>query len=602
MTTDHRNLISQYTVKDPEELSRNIAKIFENGGRALAAYLEPREKGEIEPDSPDQVAGILKALVEVGGYWAKDPGRAIEAQSRLWTGYMNVWESSLKRMSGDSDEPAVKPTPTDRRFKDPEWNDNSIFDFLKQMYLQTSNWAEDLVEEADDLDEHTKHKAEFYIRQLADAFSPSNFVLTNPELLRETFATNGKNLATGLGNLAEDIEAGNGDLKIRQTDSAEFEVGKNLATTPGKVIMQNDLCQLIQYSPTTENVLKRPLLIIPPWINKYYILDLDAEKSFIRWAVEQGHTTFVVSWVNPDERQAKKSFEHYMKEGILESLEAVEKATGEKTVNAIGYCVGGTLLAFTLAYLARIGEDDKIATTTFFTTQIDFTNAGDLKVFVDEEQLECLEDQMKRKGYLDGSKMAAAFNMLRPNDLIWRYVVGNYIKGEAPDAFDLLYWSSDSPRMAAANHSYYLRNCYLNNAFAEGKLRMAKRVLKPSDIKIPIYNLATKKDHIAPALSVFKGSKLFGGPVDYVLSGSGHIAGVVNPPSKKKYQYWTNSKSCETLEEWEKSATEHPGSWWTHWDKWIKDHDDEQVPARLLNGDKVKILEDAPGSYVKVRS
>ncbi len=600
MNEDRPNPLLQYIVKDPDAFARNLAKIVEHGGKALAAYIEPRETGEIKPDLADDLTHIVKTLTQVGEYWMSDPQRALEAQTRLVSNYIGLWNSSLKRMMGESPAPAVTPAPRDKRFEDPEWSENQFFDFVKQLYLITTRWAEDLVKDAEGLDEHTRHKADFYVKQIANALSPSNFVLTNPELLRETLSQNGENLVRGLKLLAEDIKAGKGELRIRQSDPSKFKVGENLALTPGKVIRQNDVCQVIQYDPATEEVLKRPLLIVPPWINKFYILDLNPEKSFIKWAVEQGHTVFVISWVNPDARQAKKSFEHYMREGILEALTMIKRSTGETEVNAIGYCVGGTLLAVTLAYMAATG-DERIKSATFFTTQVDFTHAGDLKVFVDEEQIRTLERRMAEKGFLEGSKMASAFNMLRANDLIWPYVVNNYLKGREPFPFDLLYWNSDSTRMPAANHSYYLRNCYLENRLTRGEMEIAGETLDLKKVTIPIYNLATREDHIAPPKSVFVGSQFFGGPVTYVLSGSGHIAGVVNPPAKQKYQYWTDGPPEGSFEDWLARAEEHPGSWWPHWDQWIRSIDNRRAKARKPGARRVKVLEDAPGSYVKRR-
>ncbi|CUB00121.1 PHA/PHB synthase family protein [Pannonibacter indicus] len=598
---EQNNPVMQYIVKNPEAFAQNLAKMMENGGKALAAYLEPREKGEASPQTPDELTSVVKTLAQVGEYWMSDPQRAIDAQSRLWGGYINLWNSSLKRMMGEPSQPAVTPPPRDKRFEDPDWNENQFFDFLKQLYLITSNWAQSMVSEAEGLDEHTKHKADFYVQQLSNALSPSNFVLTNPALLKETLASNGENLARGMELLAEDIKAGHGDIKIRQTDASKFALGKNLALTPGKVIARNDVCEVIQYDPTTETVLKRPLLIVPPWINKFYILDLTPEKSFIKWAVDQGHTVFVISWINPDEHQAQKSFEHYMREGILSTLDVIAKTTKETKVNAIGYCVGGTLLAVTLAYMAATG-DDRIASATFFTTQVDFTYAGDLKVFVDEEQIAILEKRMAERGYLDGSKMASAFNMLRSNDLIWPYVVNNYLRGKEPFPFDLLFWNSDSTRMPAANHSFYLRNCYLENNLSKGKMEIGGQKLDLKKVTIPVYNLATKEDHIAPPRSVFKGSSCFGGPVDYILSGSGHIAGVINPPARGKYQYWTGGKPEGTYEDWLKTAEEHPGSWWPHWDAWLRQQDGSTVKARKPGAHRVKILGDAPGTYVKMKA
>ena len=461
--------------------------------------------------------------------------------------------------------PVAAPDPKDKRFSDPEWSSNQFFDFLKQAYLLTVHWANRLVRDAEGLDPHTLQKADFYVRQIANAISPSNFVLTNPELLRETLASKAENLVRGMHMLAEDIQAGHGSLRIRQSDSKMFEVGRNLALTPGKVVFENELMQLIQYAPSTATVLKRPLLIVPPWINKFYILDLTPDKSFIKWCVDRGLTVFIISWVNPDSKLAEKSFEDYMRSGPLAALDVIEKATGEREVNAIGYCVGGTLLATTLAYMAG-KHDQRISSATFFAAQVDFTYAGDLKVFVDEEQIAAREREMSGRGYLEGKKMATAFNLLRSNDLIWPYVINNYLKGKEPAPFDLLYWNADATRMPAANHSFYLRNCYLENRLTKGDMVIGGKKLKLKSVKVPIYNLATREDHIAPAKSVLLGSKFFGGPVRFVLAGSGHIAGVVNPPAKIKYQYWTGPKPrSASLDTWLKKAKEHPGSWWPDW-------------------------------------
>ncbi|CAH2396074.1 class I poly(R)-hydroxyalkanoic acid synthase [Mesorhizobium escarrei] len=598
---DRPSTVEQYLVKDPERFALNMARMIEQAGKAASAWAEPREKGDVRDHVAEPVVDMVKTFSKLSEYWLSDPQRALEAQTRLFSGYMTVWANSIQRLSdgGEDAEDAVKPEPGDKRFQDPEWGRNAFFDFLKQAYLVTSRWANELVEHADGLDEHTRHKAGFYVKQVSNAISPSNFILTNPELFRETIASNGENLVRGMKMLAEDIAAGKGDLKLRQADYSSFEIGKNLATTPGKVVGRSDVAEILQYDPATETVLKRPLLICPPWINKFYILDLNPQKSFIRWAVEQGHTVFVISWINPDERHGTKSWEAYIREGLQYGLDTIEKATGEQDVNAVGYCVGGTLLAAALALLAQEG-DHRIKSATFFTTQVDFTHAGDLKVFVDEEQVAAVEKAMNEKGYLDGTKMATAFNMLRSGDLIWPYVVNNYMRGKDPLPFDLLYWNADSTRMAAANHSFYLRNCYLENRLSQGEMELAGRVVSLKDVTIPVYNLASKEDHIAPALSVFLGSKYFGGEVDYVLAGSGHIAGVVNPPAAQKYHYWTGGKPTGDFDEWLAKATNHPGSWWSHWQRWIEAKDDSRVPARKP-GKHMKTLGDAPGTYVKVR-
>ena len=585
---------------DIERFSQNVARMVEEGGKALAAYLKPREDGEVKIEPADEIADVVKTLGHVAEYWLSDPQRAVEVQATLGKAYLELWASAVKRMAGESALPVVEPDPRDKRFADPEWSSNQFYDFMKQAYLLTTQWADRLVKNAPGLDQHTRQKAEFYVKQMGNAISPSNFVLTNPELMRETLNENAENLVRGMHMLAEDIEAGHGSLKIRQSDASKFAVGKNLALTPGKVIHQNELMQLIQYAPATETVLKRPLLIIPPWINKFYILDLNPEKSYIKWCVEQGLTVFVISWVNPDERLAAKGFEDYMREGPLEALDVIKDVTGEDDVNAIGYCVGGTLMAVALAWMAAKG-DKRIATATFFAAQVDFTHAGDLMVFVDEEQLLALERKMSERGYLEGKKMANAFNMLRSNDLIWPYVISNYLKGKQPYPFDLLYWNSDSTRMPAANHMFYLRNCYLDNKLSKGQMVIDNQRLDLGNVTIPVYNLATREDHIAPAKSAFLGSKFFGGPVKFVLAGSGHIAGVVNPPGKPKYQYWTGDAPLGSLDKWLEKASEHPGSWWPDWIAWIKLQDGATVPAREPGSAKYKPIEDAPGSYVKVR-
>jgi polyhydroxyalkanoate synthase subunit PhaC len=586
---------------DVEEFSRNLARLVEEGGRALAAYLKPREEGRNSNELAEEVTEVVKTLGQVAEYWLADPQRAVELQTRLGQAYLDLWASGVKRLTGEETTPVAAPAANDKRFADPEWSSNQFYDFLKQAYLLTTHWANRLVSDAADLNPHTRLKAEFYVRQITNALSPSNFVLTNPELLRETLTSNADNLVRGMRMLAEDIETGGGDLKIRQSDSSMFAVGRNLATTPGKVIFQNELMQLIQYAPSTATALKRPLLIVPPWINKFYVLDLTPEKSFIKWCVDQGLTVFCISWVNPDAGLALKSFEDYVRQGPLAALDAIKQATGEEEVHTVGYCVGGTLLAVALAVSAARG-DERIVSATLFATQVDFTHAGDLKVFVDEEQIAAIERRMAERGYLEARSMATVFNILRSNDLLWPYVINNYMKGKAPFPFDLLYWNADATRLPAANHSFYLRNCYLDNKLAKGEMVIADTPIDLKSIKVPIYNLATREDHIAPAKSVLLGSKLFGGKVTYVLAGSGHIAGVVNPPDKKKYQYWTGpAPHGADVDAWLAKAQEHSGSWWPDWLTWLKRQDPGEVPARVPGDGNLKPIEDAPGSYVKVR-
>jgi polyhydroxyalkanoate synthase subunit PhaC len=587
---------------EPEAFAMNLARAMESSGQALAAYLKPRENGEVRDKPPNELGEVIKTFSAVAEFWLSDETRAADLQSKLAKAYIDLWGSAVRRMAGEDAKPAISPSPRDKRFADPEWKSNQFFDFVLQLYLLTTQWAQDLVRNAEGLDPHTRKKAEFYVQQITNALAPSNFVLTNPEVLRETLASNGDNLVRGMKMLAEDIEAGHGTLRIRQSDPSNLVVGVNMATTPGKVVFQNELMQLIQYAPSTESVLRTPLLIVPPWINKFYILDLKPEKSFIKWCVDQGLTVFVISWVNPDKNLGAKTFEDYMKDGPLAAMDAIERATGELKVHTMGYCVGGTLLASTLAWLAE-KRRVRVTSATFLAAQVDFTHAGDLLVFVDEDQIAALERDMQAAGVLEGSKMAMAFNMLRSNDLIWSYVVSNYLKGKPPSAFDLLHWNSDATRMPAANHSYYLRNCYLENRLSAGTMVLDNTMLDLSKVKVPIYNLATREDHIAPADSVLYGSQFFGGPVKYVLSGSGHIAGVVNPPASGKYQFWTNDNIKDvTLADWLKGAQEHKGSWWPDWRQWLATIDAEEMPARAVGAAALPPIEDAPGSYVRVRA
>ena len=586
---------------DVEALAHNIAQAIEQGGKALAAYIAPRQSGEIKTTVAAEIGEMARSIGRVVDYYMADPQRAFAAQTALSKQFVDLWASTLQRLQGEQAPPVAAPDTGDKRFADAAWRDNPYFDFIKQAYVLTGRWADDLVKRADELTPHDREKAQFYLRQVTAALSPSNFLATNPELLRTTLAESGENLVRGLKMLAEDIHAGHGNLRIRQSDARAFKLGVNMAATPGKVVFRNALMELIQYEPSTAQVYKRPLLIVPPWINKFYILDLNPEKSFIRWAVAQGLTVFVISWVNPDERHADKDFGSYMREGVLTAVDCIEQATGEREVTAVGYCVGGTLVAATLAYMAA-GGDRRIASATFFATQIDFADPGELKVFVDAEQLKAVEERMAERGYLEGSAMATAFNMLRPNDLIWSYYVNNYLKGKEPMPFDLLVWNSDSTRMPAANHKFYLRHCYLQNDLSNGRMELSGRTLDLKKVTVPVYELATKEDHIAPARSAFTGAKCFGGPVRYVMAGSGHIAGVVNPPTKPKYQYWSGGPPEGQFDDWVAKAKETPGSWWPDWLAWLTAQAPEKVPARTPGEGKLEALCDAPGDYVRVKS
>jgi polyhydroxyalkanoate synthase subunit PhaC len=597
-TQDDRLKDLGFEIQDPKRFARNMSRLVEETGKAVAAWMGPRLTGERAPDAPDDMARMMQIFAQVQQAWLKNPDKLMQACGELWTDHMRLWTSSMQRLFGHDPEPVAEAGRKDARFKDPAWSEG-VFDYMKQSYLITSNWTESLVEEAEGLDPDTKHKAAFFTKQIVNAIAPSNWVFSNPELLRETFASDGENLVRGMQFLAEDIAKGGGDLKIRQVDPSSFKLGKNIAATPGKVVFQNELFQLIQYEATTEKVFKRPLMIVPPWINKFYILDLTPEKSMVKWAVEQGHTVFMISWVNPDEKLAAKTFEDYMREGVLTALDKVCEATGETKVNAIGYCVGGTLLSVTLAYMAD-KKDRRVGSATYFASQVDFRHAGDLRVFSDEAQIAAVERDMAERGYLDSSKMAHVFNLMRSNDLIWPYIVSVYQKGKEPLPFDLLYWNSDSTRMPAANHSFYLRHFYLNNDFSEGRLKIGGVKLDLKKVKLPIYSVATREDHIAPARSVFVSAQRFGGPVRFILAGSGHIAGIIAPPAKSRYPHWTDGPPKGELEAWIKKATETPGSWWPDWQDWVRMHDKRQVKAREVGCGKLEPIEDAPGSYVRV--
>jgi polyhydroxyalkanoate synthase len=598
--SDARPDTGGYKIADPGEFARNMVHVGIQSQRLLADFLKNQTaKFGSGPADPLNLGGTFSELLR--GMVA-DPAAIMQAQFQLWNEYMGLWERTARRMlGGEAEPPLVQPAAGDKRFKDKDWQENQIFDFIKQSYLLTANWLQGTVARVEGLDPKSRQRIEFYTRQFADAFAPTNFVLTNPEVLRATLKSNGENLVRGLNNLLEDLDRGHGQLSIRQS-SDSFRVGENIATAPGKVVFRNALIELLQYAPTTDEVYERPLLIFPPWINKFYILDLRPENSFIRWATAQGYTVFVVSWVNPDQTLAKKTFEDYMREGIFAALDAVADATGIRDPNVIGYCIGGTLLSATLAYMAAKG-DNRVNSATFFAAQTDFSDAGDLQVFIDDVQLEGLEQQMTASGgVLEGSKMATTFNMLRANDLIWSFVVNNYLLGRDPMPFDLLYWNSDTTRMPEATHLFYLRQFYKNNALAKGELKLAGETLDLSKVKVPTYLQSAKEDHIAPFRSVYKTTQLFKGPIRFIIAGSGHIAGVVNPPAAQKYQYWTNDALPPTVEEWQAGAVEHKGSWWPDWDAWLSKRSGAKVPARVPGDGKLKALEDAPGAYVKIKA
>jgi polyhydroxyalkanoate synthase subunit PhaC len=582
---------------DPEFMGRTMADIAVRSQRLVNDWLKRQAQEGVNLD-PLNIGG---AFLEMTAKLLADPTVLMRAQIGLWQDYMTLWQNTTRRMLGEPAEPVIQSDPKDKRFADPAWQQNEVFDFIKQSYLLSARYINDVIGKVDGLPPKTAQKIDFYARQFVNALSPSNFLFTNPEVLRRTRESGGENLVRGLNNLLNDLERGRGKLRIKMTDNEAFKVGGNIAVSEGNVVFQNDLMQLIQYAPSTETVLARPLVIFPPWINKFYILDLRPKNSLVRYLVSQGHTVFMVSWVNPDASLAAKNFDDYMVEGVFAALDAIEKATKMREVNAIGYCLGGTLLAATLGYMKARG-DDRIKSATFLVTLTDFSDAGELGVFIDEEQLSTLEERMQRRGYLEGNEMATTFNMLRANDLIWSFVVNNYLLGKEPFPFDLLYWNSDVTRMPPAMHSFYLRNMYQKNLLAQpGCLSMKNVPIDLHQIDIPVYFLSCREDHIAPWTSTYRGALLLGGKVRFVLAGSGHIAGVVNPPEGGKYNHFINDMLPDTADAWFEGATEVAGSWWPDWQHWVTGLDHSTVPARI-SGKGLKVIEPAPGSYVAVRS
>lgn len=543
----------------------------------------------------------LDAYQDLLASWAQDPQRLMAAGAAFWQDYGKLWQDSVQRMAGKAVQPVFNVR--DKRFADETWQQNAIFDFIKQSYMLTSSWVQGVIHDTPGLDTKAKAKIEFYTRQWLDAAAPTNFWLTNPEALRQVIETGGESLLQGFKNLLEDIERGDGELRISMTNPSAYHLGENIAATPGQVVFRNDMMELIQYAPLTETVAQTPLLIVPPWINKYYILDLREQNSFVRHAVAAGHTVFIISWVNPDATHAQKNFENYLREGPLAALDVIEQICGTHHTNIAGYCLGGTLLASLLAYLYKKGQASRVASATYFVTMVDFSEPGDIGVFIDETQITALETHMFQNGYLEASAMATTFNLLRANDLIWSFVVNNYVLGREPMPFDLLYWNADATRMPAAMHSYYLRQMYLHNRLRQpNALKMLGTPIDLSAITTPSYMVGTRDDHIAPWKSTYAATQIFQGPTEFVLAGSGHIAGVINPPAANKYGYWTNSQTIADPEEWLSSATENKGSWWTHWYNWLQNYASGQIVARQPGTAAYPPLEAAPGSYVKVRA
>jgi polyhydroxyalkanoate synthase len=591
--------LPEVKMPDPAQMAQLFSHIAEKSQIIVKDFLS-RQTSDGKYDMQDTMV-LGKSFMEMTQKIMADPAKLAQAQMDLWKNYMELWQKTLPALFGQPMEPVVREQKGDKRFKHDDWQDNVLFSYIKQSYLLTAGWINDMVADVEGFDDKTKKKLQFYTRQFVDALSPSNFALTNPEVVRATIESGGENLINGLKNMLGDLERGKGKLSIRMTDLDAFELGKNVATTPGKVVYQNEMMQLLQYDPSTPDVFKKPLLIFPPWINKFYIMDLRPKNSLIKWCVDQGFTVFLMSWINPDEKMAEKAFDDYLRDGPLAALDAIEQATGEPEVNALGYCLGGTLLSVTNAYLAAQGTP-RITAATHLTTMLDFSQPGELEVFIEEEQIASLEKRMELKGYLDGSEMATTFSMLRANDLIWSFFINNYLLGKDPFPFDLLYWNSDSTRMPAKMHSFYLRNMYQHNRLKEpGGVTLLGTPIDLTKVKVPSYFLSAIEDHIAPWTSTYSGSLLFTGPVKFVLSGSGHIAGPINPPAANKYFFWTNPKHPGDANEWLQEAKQTEGSWWPDWQKWLSKLSGDKVPARVPGTGKLPVIEDAPGSYVKAR-
>ena len=526
-----------------------------------------------------------------------DPMAMMASGAQAWAKGLETWT----RLLGGTGRAAPSESVRDRRFSDPEWQENPVFKTIRQTYLTIADQMLGTVEKIDGVDEETRAKLRFATRNFVDAMSPSNFALTNPQVLKRTIETRGENLLRGLSNMLKDIAGG----QLTQTKAGAFEVGRNLATTPGKVIKRTPLYELIQYTPATDEVLETPVVIFPPWINRFYILDLTPEKSFVKWCVDQGISLFMVSWKSADESAARVALDDYVREGQIDAIDTVRDLLGVEAVHAVGYCVAGTTLAATLAYLHSKKQQRKVKSATFLTAQVDFTESGDLKLFVSPEVLALMEQLTAEKGYLDGRYMAATFNLLRGRDLIWSYVVNNYLLGDEPAPFDLLHWNSDTTNLPAGWHRDYLETLYKSNKLAEkGGIKVDGVPIDLSTVRTPAYVQAGREDHISPPQSVWKIMDHFQGEKRFVLAGSGHIAGVVNPPAAQKYQHWINEQSCETLASFIEGAEERKGSWWPDWAEWIRKQAPKTVKAdgaRIPGEGKMEAIEDAPGRYVRER-
>ena len=540
--------------------------------------------------------GIGKTSMQVWQAMLSDPEHLVRSQQQLANAWLDLLKTSTQRAAGETVQDVVKPQKGDKRFAHPAWDANPQLNALKQAYLVATTAILSSIEQTPGVDPKTVRRAKFFAKQFADAMSPTNFAFFNPLVIEETLRSGGANLAKGMRNLIEDLQENEG--RVALVDKKAFEVGKNVGVSPGRVVFRNELVELIQYSPSTETVMAKPVLIVPPWINKFYILDLQPENSFIKGLVDAGFTAFVLSWRNPDASMRETSMEDYLKAGPLECARVAAEICGTKDVNVVAYCIGGTLMAMALGYLAK-KKDDRINCVTFLASLIDFEEAGEIEAFLGEDALAYIEKKMGERGYLEASEMGDSFNMLRSNDLIWSVAVNRYLLGKDAPAFDLLYWNSDSTRMPQAMHSYYLRNMYVeNNLVKPGALEVDGTPIDLADVRNDVYVVATMEDHIAPWKSVYKATQLFRGDVTFRLGHSGHIAGIVNPPSKNKGNWWGAQSNPQDPDAWIASAQKHDGSWWTDWYEWLRARSGKEVPAREPGSEAHPPQEPAPGTYV----
>jgi len=588
----------------------NTMQFFQTSAEILKKYFQildqvvKKQEGakneEIDFDPSKTYQAITQLITNVFA----NPHKSIALQKQYADNSIKIANYILAKMGGSSPPPPYEPDARDRRFRYEAWYTNIHFDFLKQTYLMNAEWLNELLDQADGADEKAKRLAKFFTKQIIDAVAPTNFLFTNPQALQESAKTNASSLVSGLNNFLTDLKKSGDIFDITRTDFSAFHIGDNIACTPGQVVYRNEMMELIYYTPVQKEVCDVPLLIVPPWINRYYILDLSQKNSFVKWVVSQGLSVFLISWVNPKEDLKDKGLEHYAKEGVLTAINFILERFNKKKVNILAYCVGGTLTAMLLAYLATHKKENIVHTASFLTTLLDFSDAGEVSVFIDEEQVDKLDALMEKTGYFDGKLMGLAFSLLRANDMIWFFVINNYLMGKSPLPFDLLYWNAHSTRLPAKMHSFYLRNMYLeNNLIKPNKVLIDKTPLDLTKIKTPCHFIATHEDHIAPWESVYRATQILTCPCEFTLAGSGHVAGIINPAGSQKYGYWTNENKTfpKDPEKWLGNSKETTGSWWAHWTKWLTKRSGKKISVAAQNKIAKSLeIEKAPGSYVKV--